>query len=503
MASPRNGPGYGLFDPGREQTEPEDGAQRERSRSQLRAALALEDAGELQEAARMFEYVGEHAQAASLRLEHADTLRDEQQRLAVLREGCARNPATSDQGRALHRALGEALIRVAEGLDPGARRRALALEAAAALEVGDRPGLAGRLYERLGLLPRAARAYTEAGEIERLEAVHLILEGREELERAHKSLEREVEAAVQTGRRRLARELVLEHLRAAECSGVSPLSSLAQVLQDLDRRAIRGRALSLVVRDLGLSSTVPPASPTRSAPSAHILRVIGRPRLRIGRGPQCELSIQGTAISREHVELGLRGGESGTPSVVLRDLGSRSGSFFDGQALDPGADWPLIDPEAEAEPPPIDRFAPWPIELALGVAASFELLARPPTSGSGESSGQPIIPIIPTAPTALLREAGASGTPDTLARAWTLFAPLGGQLWLDPERPLPARIGFVGDHVELTADPDFRIELDGVPVGPGVTIELLTHDRIRLIRAYGDGGSSPGDLEIEVRGLWS
>ena len=41
----------------------------------------------------MFEYVGEHAQAASLRLEHADTLRDEQQRLAVLREGCARNPA--------------------------------------------------------------------------------------------------------------------------------------------------------------------------------------------------------------------------------------------------------------------------------------------------------------------------------------------------------------------------------------------------------------------------
>jgi tetratricopeptide (TPR) repeat protein len=168
-------------------------------RAQLRAALALEEAGELQEAARMFEYVGEHAQAASLRLEHADTLRDETQRLAVLREGCARNPATSVQGQALHRALGEALLRVAEGLEPGARRRALALEAAQALEDGQRPGEAGRLYEQLGLLTRAAKAYTEAGDIDRLESVHAILEQREQRQREQRNLELEIAAAMTKG----------------------------------------------------------------------------------------------------------------------------------------------------------------------------------------------------------------------------------------------------------------------------------------------------------------
>ncbi|MCH9679984.1 MAG: hypothetical protein K0V04_01015, partial [Deltaproteobacteria bacterium] len=38
-------------------------------RPEIRAALALEEAGELQEAARVFEYSGEHAQAALLRME--------------------------------------------------------------------------------------------------------------------------------------------------------------------------------------------------------------------------------------------------------------------------------------------------------------------------------------------------------------------------------------------------------------------------------------------------
>ena len=43
-------------------------------------------AGELLEAARVFEYAGEHAQAAALRLEIARTLRDRHDRIDVLRE---------------------------------------------------------------------------------------------------------------------------------------------------------------------------------------------------------------------------------------------------------------------------------------------------------------------------------------------------------------------------------------------------------------------------------
>jgi tetratricopeptide (TPR) repeat protein len=411
-------------------------------RAQLRAALALEEAGELQEAARMFEYVGEHAQAASLRLEHADTLRDEQQRLAVLREGCARNPATSVQGQALHRALGEALLRVAEGLEPGARRRALALEAAQALEDGQRPGEAGRLYEQLGLLTRAAKAYTEAGDIDRLESVHTILEQREQRQREQRNLELEIAAAMATGRRALALTLLLEHNRDAVREGRSVRRGLAQSLLELEQRLVRDRAFGLIVRPL--------ADPR----AATVVRVIGRPTLRIGRGPQCELSVSGAAISREHVELALAFGREGEPRVVVRDLGSRAGSFLDGEALSPGEDWSLLDEQRS--------------ELALGIASSFELHAH---ADAVFGDSRPVV---------LLREAGLVAAPDRLLTAWTCFAPLGGPLWTTPTQRLPLTIDFEAEQVVARAAADVMVSLAGTPVGLGEPVELLVHDRVRF-----------------------
>lgn len=431
MASSRNGP---TSDPDAVESP---ARTKPRAQAQLRAALALEEAGELQEAARMFEYVGEHAQAASLRLEHADTLRDERQRLAVLREGCARIPASSEQGRALHRALGEAILSVVEGVDPGVRRRALLLEAAAALEAGDRAGDAGRLYEGLGLLPRAARAYTAAGEIERLEAIHGILDQREQAERARVMLAREIEASASTGRRSVARQLILDHVAETQRDGGRPIPALTQLLHDLDRRALRGRMATLVVRRV------------TPDPQTWFVRLIGRPRLRLGRGPQCELPVSGTALSREHAELALHTCDDGRPIVVLRDLGSKAGSFVDGAALVPGEDWPLDE----------DR-----VELALGVAASFEVVRASATAH----------------PIALLRDQATDGPSDRLACAWAVFAPLGGVLWLDPQTHLPAVATFDGDQLELHAASDVRVELDEVPIGHGAAIELLTHDRLVL-----------------------
>lgn len=424
-------------------------------RAQLRAALALEEAGELQEAARMFEYAGEHAQAASLRLEHADTLRDEQQRLAVLREGCARNPATSVQGQALHRALGEALLRVAEGLEPGARRRALALEAAQALEDGQRPGEAGRLYEQLGLLTRAAKAYTEAGDIERLESVHNILELREQRNRELRSLELEIEAAMTTGRRSLAHTLLLEHSRDAARESRTVPPSLARVLGELEQRMIRDRAFGLIVR-----SVAEPLTPT-------VLRVIGRPTLRLGRGPQCELIVSGAAISREHVELALAFGDAGEARLVVRDLGSRAGSFLDGEVLSPGEDWTLVDEQRS--------------EIALGIAASFELHLH------ADAGFRPI---------ALLREAHLEAPPDRLLTAWTVFAPLGGPLWSTPSQRWPLTLDFEGEHVVARAGADVMVSLAGTPVGFGEPVELLVHDRVRFEPGRG------GAFELEVVRLW-
>jgi hypothetical protein len=393
-------------------------------RAQLRAALALEEAGELQEAARLFEYVGEHAQAASLRLEHADTLRDEQQRLAVLREGCARNPATSEQGQALHRALGEALLRVAEGLDGGARKRALVLEAAQALEAGQRGGEAGRLYEGLSLLSRAARAYADAGEIDRLEAVHQALDERERVERAMLALEREVETAIAQGRRLFALELLRAQQREQSRTQRAPRPALAAAQAELERRSLRELGFGLVLRERDTTSRV---------------HVVARTRLRLGRGPHCELVVEGAALSREHAELALHEGE-----IVVRDLGSRAGTFLDGRALAPGDDV-VLEPEAGLQ------------ELALGIAAAFELLR---------------IPAAPR-PSALLRPRGP-------ARAWTLFLPRGGLLWSAPERVWPIALELVDDHVRLSVASDTQIVLSGEPLGAGAAIELLVHDRLRI-----------------------
>jgi tetratricopeptide (TPR) repeat protein len=442
--------------------------------------LALEAAGELQEAARMFEYVGEHAQAASLRLEHADTLRDEQQRLAVLREGCARNLPNTEQGQALHRALGEALLRVAGGLEPGARRRALRLEAAQALEDGQRPAEAGRLYQELGLLSRAAKAYTEAGEIDKLEAIHAILEQHEQRQREQRNLELEVETAVATGRRALAHALLLEQVRDAQREGRTPSAALATALHELEHRLIRARSLSLSVRPVD----------ERGLPTAlaTIVRVIGRPQLRLGRAPQCELNVAGAALSREHAELALSFAADGSPSLVVRDLGSRAGSFLDGEALLPGEDVGLIQPDfgADRDAQARELASTWDgaRELALGIATSFDLWLR---TGSSSGDERPVV---------LLRQAGIGDAGEPHKRAWTLFAPLGGPLWLTPTRALPITLGFEHEQIVVLAAADVQVSLAGTPVGRGAAIELLLHDRVRFEPADGPA------FEIEVEELW-
>ena len=415
----------------------------------------------------MFEYVGEHAQAASLRLEHADTLRDERQRLAVLREGCARNPAGTEQGQALHRALGEALLRVAEGIEPGVRRRALALEAAQALEAGQRHGQAGRLYERLGLLSRAAKAFTEAGDIDRLEAIYARLEQRQQRQRELRELELEVETALSTGRRSLAETLLRDHIESSERSGRTAPASLTRLRQALEARRIRDRCLELHLRLIGEAGPGP----------LHLLRVVGREQLRLGRGPHCELRVQGAALSRTHAELAVIRGDDGGPQLAVRDLGSRAGTFIDGQALAPGEDWSLPLPEPPP-PPPAARAPALASELALGIAAAFDLAVL----RDGER------------PLALLRAAGLDGPSDSPTTAWTLFAPLGGPVYLDPDHRLPLALGFEGPHSVLACAPQLSASLGGTPLGPGAVVELLLGDQLEL-RA-GDFA-----LELELREL--
>jgi tetratricopeptide (TPR) repeat protein len=402
--------------------------QRARERSQLRAALALEEAGELQEAARLFEYVGEHPQAAALRLEHAQTLRDERSRLQVLREGAARNPGSSEQGQALHRALAKALATLAEGQEDGALQRGLRLEAAEALEEADEGADAGEIYESLGLLPRAARAYEAAGAISRLEVVLALLDRQEQAARALDQIEQEIERALKLGRRKRARRLLEEHGRERLQQGRELRHSLARLQSRIEAGLPRRRRLSL-------RCTTDGGNTTRS------VRMIGGARLRIGRAPDAEFVVHGAALSREHVDLRLTHGADGAPALVLEDRGSRAGTFWNGDPIDAGT------PQALRESG----------ELGLGIAVAIEIIP-----GGG-----------PDRPTALLRAVGDEGP-------WTLYAPLGGPVHLGPGDKIPALISFDDPYVELTPAADLRTFLDEEPLGVGAPVELLLRDRIVL-----------------------
>ncbi|MCA9694621.1 MAG: hypothetical protein KC636_33895, partial [Myxococcales bacterium] len=175
--------------------------------------------GALARAVQILEHTGAHSHAAALRLEYAYSVCGTMQRIGMLREGCARISGDSDEGRALHRALAEALLRQATVMDDGAPRRGLLIEAAAALEIADEADKAGEIYSQLGLLQRAAKAYEQAGAISRLEYTLALLERQEVAQRARAAVEHEIDDALRHGSRRLALELLREHIAGLDLVG--------------------------------------------------------------------------------------------------------------------------------------------------------------------------------------------------------------------------------------------------------------------------------------------
>lgn len=409
-----------------------------RGRARLRAAFALEEAGELQEAARLFEYVGEHAQAAALRLEHAHTLRDENQRLAVLREGAARNPGDTDQGMALHRSLARALLSHVESMDDGARRRGLLVEAAHALEESGNGAEAGGIYEALGMLSRAATAYQQAGEVTRLELVLEVIERREQAEEALRRLERDVEENWLEGKRRLARTLIDEHVRDAERLGMSPQLPLVRRLSDLERALPRRARLHLKVR-----------AGDREPWVVHVM--LGE-RLRLGRAPDAEVRVSGSALSREHVVFEPDATADGQPRICAIDQGTPAGTFWSGEALEPGDPFPLVERG----------------ELGLGFATALDVM---PVPGGGGHLGALV------------------GGPE---RDWVLFLPRGGPLLADPSTIVPVGLEARDGFLTLTASTRASTWLDDRALGRGATVELLVNDRLRIE----SGGATAIHLEV-------
>lgn len=392
-------------------------------RPDLRAAIALEEAGELLEAARVFEYAGEHAQAALLRLETARTLRDRGERIDVLREGCARHPAGTPESRLLHLALAEALLTEADVIDDPASARAHKLEAARALDDADQGARAGELYEELGLLVRAAAAYERGGEIARLELVLAVLEHQEQRDEAARALEREVDRALASGRRAQAFALLREQTDGERRRDGVVRAPLLARLERLERAMVRG--LRVELRWAGERRT----------------RLDGGLSLVIGRAPDASLTLGGTSLSRHHVELRLDASGERT-RVVAIDLGSRAGSFVDGEPLIAGEPFELAQTAL----------------LALGSHAELEV--TPLRTPDGHDHG------------AIVTWAG-----DPVQLVWL---PQGGPLWLGRDIAVPARVLFEANRVALDFRSGLRVDLDGEPLEPGACIDLLRGDRIAL-----------------------
>lgn len=384
--------------------------------------------------ARVLEHTGDHARAAALRLEYAHTLCGTAQRIALLRESAARHSGASEEGRSLHQALAETLLRHAEFMEDGAPRRAILMEAARALEEADQGALAGEIYERLHMLRRAARAYERAGAVTQLEYVLGLIERIEQAESTLQRARDEIDAALREGRRRLAHDLLLEHVHDQR----PELGPLAQSGAPLLRSG-------MVHKLAALTGAMPRGGHVdlRWGPGG-LTRVFLRPEFRIGRSPDAELSVAGAALSREHSALRLLPTPGPEPelAVCLVDLGSRAGSFWRGEALEPGEALPLTEPG----------------ELALGLSAA-RVEIHPLPRETGELG-------------ALLRPAGAP--------AWSLYLPGGGPLWLAPGRPLPVRVDLQPPFVALQVAPGIRASLGGEPLGAGAGVELLIGDRLHL-----------------------
>lgn len=378
--------------------------------------------------ARVLEHTGDHAQAAALRLEYAHTLCGTVQRIAMLREGCARNSGASEEGRALHQALAETLLRHAEFMEDGAPRRAILMEAARALEEADQGAVAGEIYERLSMLRRAARAYERAGAITQLEYVLGLLDRHEQIDQALQEALSAVDAALREGHRLLAHSLLQEHLGQRR-SGMTPMAGPGA--------QARG---GLVQRQTSLEAALPRGPRLTLRWPGGTTQVLLGPRLRIGRAPDVELPLPGAGLSREHVALTAFAGAHGL-AIAVQDLGSKAGSFWSGEALAPGE----------------------PIELG-----------EPGELGLGFGDSVPVHP---------LREAGelgallqVPGAPDR----WLLFLPGGGPLWLDPGHPLPVRVDLRPPFVGVQLGPEIVAHLGGEPLGPGASVELVIGDRLHL-----------------------
>ena len=295
-------------------------------------------------------------------------------------------------------------------------RRALD-RAAGLLARGGDHRRAALVYEELGSDEQAADAWGAMGDLERMEAAHERDARRTATHRAAGDLLHRFEALLTGGERMRALTLV------ATVSGLEATASLRLRAAAIERRLCHGGAVSL---------RVPGGSWVRVAPLP----------TEIGREPASGIPLRDPAVSRRHALLRAEG-----DTIVIADLGSRTGVRLGGARLEQGAALPLRGSG----------------ELALGSTTVLRFQAA----------------------TGLVALEGASGL-DRGMRALAGTAPLPIETLLPGTEGLT--IGMTGNLIRLHRRPDVAARVDGHLIGPDC--DLLHGD---LIEVVGSGAR----LEVE------
>lgn len=426
----------------------------------FRRARAAEADGDYRRAARLYveaDAPGEAANALLLLAVRSQRIDD---RLAAY-EGALRwlEPG-SPRARRIEARMGSAILEDAQqhGL-PDARARARLREGARRLERARLPEAAATAWELLGELDEAARCLTQAGEVDRLEA---LLGERGEAEAHRDALRRHLDdyrLHLGSGARRAA-EAALEEARLLAPQDEAVRDALAQLRS---RRPPPWRV------------TVAFRGPGTGADGDRVT-VIGRLPATLGRGG-AEVDLRGLGISRRHAAIDRPPAdpESGDGGFRLRDLGSRNGTLVAGVAL--GAPLLIQGPQRVA--------LGSDVELALRPAWGERppaLGAEAPARGAGDGAERDAAP----GADATVLSVTVSRGPDRGRRFW-LLAPgtalglpggsgrlrfpeaLGGVAVFEPARPLLLGGQRVATPVELLVGDTLK-ELGEAPT---LTIEVV------------------------------
>ena len=272
-----------------------------------RAAVSAEAAGQLEQAAEHYVLAGEPAEAARVHLARAERADTRAGEIDALRDAMHWAGEQTTLRARIQKALGRTLLqRVRDEGVATTRDRQRVREAAELLMAGGDHATAGDALESIGDAQGAARAYTDGGLVERIEA--LLARDQAQLDRARtvRDAFANYEMHLRMGDRDAARADLERCMEAAERT-----AEHRRLLDQLDTRLITGGRV--VLR-------------RRNAPA---LTCVAMERIELGRDPLCALPLRAGGVSRRHATL-IMAGPGATPRFHLHDLGSRNGTLLGG-----------------------------------------------------------------------------------------------------------------------------------------------------------------------------